>query len=77
MITIKTSKGDIDIQLDEENTPETAANFIQYVKQGFYDHTIIHRVIPQFMIQGGGFTVDMAQKKTQPAIQNEAKKSQT
>lgn len=73
MIVIKTSKGDIKLQLHEEATPITTENFIQYVKSGFYNDTIFHRVIPNFMIQGGGMTEDMQQKKTQTPITNEAK----
>jgi len=53
MIVINTSKGDIKVNLDEENTPKTAANFLEYLRQGFYTDTIFHRVIPGFMIQGG------------------------
>lgn len=73
MIIMSTSKGDIHIQLDEENTPMTAENFLTYVREGFYNNTIFHRVIDGFMIQGGGFTADMKQKATQTAIKNEAK----
>ena len=73
MIIMSTSKGDIHIQLDEENTPNTANNFLSYVRQGFYDNTIFHRVIDGFMIQGGGFDVDMAQKTTEAPVKNEAK----
>ena len=71
MIRLETSAGNIDIELDN-NTPKTTANFIQYVKDGFYDGTIFHRVINDFMIQGGGFTADMEQKTTLEPIQNEA-----
>lgn len=74
MITLKTNHGDIKIQLDHENTPVTAENFLQYVKNGFYDNTIFHRVIKNFMIQGGGFTPDMEQKETLASIENEADK---
>ena len=73
MILINTSKGDIRLQLDEENTPETAANFLQYVRSGFYNDTIFHRVIDGFMIQGGGLTSDMESKKTGAPLKNEAK----
>jgi peptidyl-prolyl cis-trans isomerase B (cyclophilin B) len=73
MILLKTSKGDIKIQLDEKNTPVTAQNFLNYVKDKFYDDTIFHRVISGFMIQGGGFNQKMQQKGTQKPIQNEAK----
>jgi peptidyl-prolyl cis-trans isomerase B (cyclophilin B) len=73
MVVISTSVGDIHIQLDQENTPLTAENFLTYVRSGFYDNTIFHRVISGFMIQGGGFTSDMIQKQTQSPIKNEAK----
>lgn len=73
MILINTSKGDIRLQLDEENTPVTAANFLSYIRNEFYNNTIFHRVIDGFMIQGGGLTADMENKKTESAIQNEAK----
>lgn len=73
MILINTSKGDIQIQLDEENTPETAKNFLSYIRSGFYDDTIFHRVINKFMIQGGGLDASMDAKKTQASIKNEAK----
>ena len=75
MIVIKTSKGDIRLQLDTENTPNTAENFRKYMLDGFYNDTIFHRVINGFMIQGGGMTADMTQKETQKPIQNEAKSS--
>ena len=64
--------GDIMIELDHENAPKTAANFEQYVKDGFYDGTIFHRVINGFMIQGGGMEPGMSQKKTRDPIDNEA-----
>lgn len=73
MIEIKTSKGDIKLELDTENTPETSANFLSYVKDGFYDDTIFHRVINGFMIQGGGLTADMQNKPTNSPVKNEAK----
>jgi peptidyl-prolyl cis-trans isomerase B (cyclophilin B) len=73
MIIIKTSKGDIHLQLDDENTPKTAENFRRYMQDGFFNDTIFHRVIEGFMIQGGGLTVDMQQKTPQNAIRNEAK----
>ena len=72
MITLKTNYGDIQIELDNEKAPITSKNFIEYVEQGFYDGTIFHRVIKNFMIQGGGFTPDMSQKSTNPEIENEA-----
>ncbi|WP_457676432.1 peptidylprolyl isomerase [Thiolapillus sp.] len=73
MITLKTNKGDIVIELDEEKAPISSANFKQYVEDGFYDGLIFHRVIPGFMIQGGGFMPDMMQKATREPIENEAK----
>jgi cyclophilin family peptidyl-prolyl cis-trans isomerase len=73
MVKLETTKGDIVIEVNETAAPVTAANFLQYVKDGFYDGTIFHRVKPNFMIQGGGFTPDMKQKTTRPPIVNEAK----
>jgi len=74
MSTVKltTTKGDIVIELNEENAPVTVQNFLNYVRDGFYDGTIFHRVIPNFMIQGGGFNDQMMQKMTQDPIKNEA-----
>lgn len=74
MITFQTNQGNIVIELDTENTPVTAANFLDYAKEGFYDGTIFHRVINNFMIQGGGFDEKMQQKKTKDPIKNEGKK---
>lgn len=73
MITLKTSMGDIVIELDEEKAPKTCANFTQYVEGGFFDGTIFHRVIDNFMIQGGGFEPGLSQKPTRDPIENEAK----
>ena len=73
MILIKTSKGDIKLELDEKNTPDTAANFLNYVRSGHYKDTIFHRVIDGFMIQGGGLTADMDAKATNQPVKNEAK----
>jgi peptidyl-prolyl cis-trans isomerase B (cyclophilin B) len=73
IVKVTTSKGDIKIQLDEQNTPVTKANFLQYVNDKFYNGTIFHRVIDGFMIQGGGFSADLQQKKTRAPIINEAK----
>jgi len=73
MITLKTNMGDIVIELNEEKAPITSENFTQYVKDGFYDGTIFHRVIDNFMIQGGGFESGMTQKETRATIENEAK----
>lgn len=74
MIILETNKGEIKIELDTENTPNTAENFLKYAKSGFYDGTIFHRVIDNFMIQGGGFDTDMQQKETNLPIDNEANK---
>lgn len=74
MILMKTNKGDIKIELDFEGTPNTANNFKNYVESKFFDGTIFHRVINNFMIQGGGFDQDMNQKETQSSIANEADK---
>lgn len=73
MITLKTSMGDIVIELDHDKAPKTCANFEQYVRDGHFDGTIFHRVINNFMIQGGGFLPDMTQKPTRDPIENEAK----
>ena len=72
MILMKTSKGDITLELDAEKAPETVANFLKYVNSGHYDGTIFHRVIGNFMIQGGGFDKDMKQKKAPYTVKNEA-----
>lgn len=73
MVLICTSMGDIQIKLDTENTPLTAENFLNYVRKGFYNDTIFHRVIDGFMIQGGGLNANMEQKPTDSPIENEAK----
>jgi peptidyl-prolyl cis-trans isomerase B (cyclophilin B) len=73
MITLKTNVGDIFIELDEENAPNTCENFKKYVEDGHFDGTIFHRVIDNFMIQGGGMLPDMMQKPTREPIENEAK----
>jgi len=72
MILLKTSHGDIKLELDYDNAPETAKNFEQYVRDGFYDGLIFHRVISNFMIQGGGFEPGMTPRKTREPIKNEA-----
>lgn len=72
MIKLQTNYGVITLKLDAEKAPETTANFERYVKEGHYDGTIFHRVIGNFMIQGGGFESGMQQKKTNPPIKNEA-----
>lgn len=72
MVTFKTNYGDITLELFTDKAPATVENFLGYVRDGFYDGTIFHRVIDGFMIQGGGFTEDMDQKATKAPIQNEA-----
>lgn len=71
-VELKTSMGAIVLELYPENAPKTVENFLQYVKDGFYDGTIFHRVIPGFMVQGGGFTPNLQQKPTRAVIRNEA-----
>jgi len=72
MVIFSTSLGDFTIELFADEAPITVDNFLQYVKDGYYDGTIFHRVIPGFMIQGGGVTEDMSQKVTRDPIKNEA-----
>jgi len=73
MVILETNMGAIHITLEIEKAPITAKNFTDYVKDGFFKDTIFHRVIPNFMIQGGGMTEDMQQKPTKATIENEAK----
>jgi cyclophilin family peptidyl-prolyl cis-trans isomerase len=77
MITISTNHGDIRIKLFEDKAPITCENFRRYASDGFFDGTIFHRVMPNFMIQGGGFDVAMRQKKTRDPIRNEAKNGES
>lgn len=72
MITIETSHGDIVVELFEETAPLSCANFRQYAEDGFFDDTVFHRVIPNFMIQGGGMSADLSRKETRAPIRNEA-----
>ena len=72
-VSLKTNMGDIVLELYPEKAPKTVENFLQYVKSGHYNGTIFHRVISNFMIQGGGFDKNMTQKPTNPPIENEAK----
>jgi len=72
MIVLQTNFGDITVELDHEKAPKTAANFEQYVRDGFYDNTLFHRVIDGFMVQGGGFDLEFNQKPTRDPIENEA-----
>jgi peptidyl-prolyl cis-trans isomerase B (cyclophilin B) len=71
-VVLDTSLGAIKLELDADKAPATVANFLSYVEEGFYNNTIFHRVIPNFMIQGGGFEPGLKQKKTKATIQNEA-----
>ena len=71
-VKVKTSMGDIVIELNEEKAPKTVENFLHYVDSGFYDATIFHRVIDGFMIQGGGMDSNMKEKETRASIENEA-----
>ena len=75
MVVMHTNLGDITIEVFEDDAPKSAANFLQYVRDGFYDGTIFHRVIPGFVIQGGGFTRDLSRKSTRAPIRNEAKET--
>ncbi len=72
LVEIKTSQGTIVAEIFVDKSPKTAANFLQYVKDGFFNGTIFHRVIDGFMIQGGGFSADMQQKPTRAPVENEA-----
>jgi peptidyl-prolyl cis-trans isomerase B (cyclophilin B) len=71
-VVLHTNHGDIKIELDAENAPASTANFLQYVREGHYDNTLFHRVIPGFMIQGGGMEPGMKQKPTRAPVANEA-----
>ncbi len=71
-VVLETSKGKIELELYADKAPLTVKNFLTYVDAGFYNNTIFHRVIPNFMIQGGGFTVDMQKKQTHAPVRNEA-----
>ncbi len=72
MIRFETTLGNFTIELFEKEAPLTVENFLKYVDDGFFDGTIFHRIVPGFVIQGGGFTEDMSQKKTRAPIKNEA-----
>jgi cyclophilin family peptidyl-prolyl cis-trans isomerase len=71
-VVMETSMGTITIELDGDKAPITAQNFLSYVDEGFYDNTIFHRVIPDFMLQGGGMEPGMKEKRTKPPIKNES-----
>ena len=77
MITIKTNHGDISVELFDEKAPISCENFRQYVRDGHFDNTIFHRVIPNFMIQGGGMVENMSSKTTREPIKNEADNGET
>ncbi|MBO1256313.1 peptidyl-prolyl cis-trans isomerase [Alteromonas sp. 5E99-2] len=72
MVVLHTNFGEITLELFEDKAPKTVANFLSYVKEGFYDGVIFHRVIPNFMIQGGGMNPDMSEKSSNAPIENEA-----
>ncbi len=72
VVLVKTNKGEIRVRLFKDKAPVTVDNFLAYVKDGFYNGTVFHRVIEDFMIQGGGFDKDLEHKDTKPAIKNEA-----
>lgn len=72
VVEMRTSLGTITLELYPDKAPKTVDNFLSYVRRGFYDGTIFHRVVPGFVIQGGGFTPDMTKKETEPPIENEA-----
>jgi len=72
-VLITTNKGNIKLELDAEKAPKSVANFLDYVAKGHYDNTVFHRVIGDFMIQGGGFDATMKQKPTGATVENEAK----
>ena len=72
MVIIRTTFGEIKLELDAEKAPKTVANFLDYARDGYYDGTIFHRVIDNFMIQGGGFDTNMQQKSTSEPVENEA-----
>ena len=74
-VLMKTLLGDMTLELDTDKAPATVANFVEYAQSGHYDGTIFHRVINNFMVQGGGFDTDMRQKGTNAPIQNEANNS--
>src|SRR5476649_2840077 len=71
-VLLHTSAGNIELELDKHKAPVAVNNFVEYVNSGFYNNTIFHRVIPGFMLQGGGFNQDLTQKTTQAPIKNEA-----
>lgn len=72
MVRFETSHGGFSVELFEEDAPQSVANFLRYVDDGFFDGTIFHRIVPGFVIQGGGLTADFEQKQTHPPVKNEA-----
>jgi cyclophilin family peptidyl-prolyl cis-trans isomerase len=72
MVRFETSHGNFTVELFEKEAPQTVANFLRYVDEGFFDGTVFHRIVPGFVLQGGGLTPDFAQKKTHPPVQNES-----
>jgi peptidyl-prolyl cis-trans isomerase A (cyclophilin A) len=72
MIRFETTLGDFTIEFFEKEAPESVANFVRYIDEEFFEGTIFHRIVPGFVIQGGGFTEDMSQKRTKPPVKNEA-----
>jgi cyclophilin family peptidyl-prolyl cis-trans isomerase len=72
MISFETNLGNFTVEFFEKEAPQTVVNFLRYVDDGFFDGTIFHRIVPGFVIQGGGFTEDLTQKPTQPPVKNEA-----
>jgi len=72
MVRFETSHGGFTVELYDEDAPQTVENFLRYIDDGFFDGTIFHRIVPGFVIQGGGLTADYVQKKTHPPVRNEA-----
>jgi len=72
MLRFETSHGAFSVELFDKEAPDTVANFLRYVDEGFFDGTIFHRIVPGFVIQGGGLTADFSQKKTHPPVRNES-----
>lgn len=77
VVVVETTLGDITIELLQSDAPKSVENFLAYVNDGYYEGTVFHRVIQQFMIQGGGMTADLSPKRTRPPVQNEARNGVT
>ena len=75
MVVLHTNQGDVTLELDRENSPVTVDNFLRYVRDGHYDNTLFHRVIPGFMIQGGGYDAEFRERPTRPPVPIEAEQS--